>query len=223
MGQEGGVTGFGTQMSYLKKIKISDKVTGDFPGGIGEGANIRTPCGPRRVELVRPGDLIVTRDNGLQPVRMIWMREIRQLDITADPGAAPIHLCPRAVGPMMPKLDMTVAPDHRVLVPGYRLLGQEDTTCCLVQARELARSSDAAYVDTSAKISKFYTFVFDSHQVFACNGLPLESFLAGAAEIAGLKANLREELVRLFPQLQREPNAYPPIEYKPVTQAQFLS
>ncbi|MEE9387596.1 MAG: Hint domain-containing protein [Paracoccaceae bacterium] len=210
-------------MSYLKKIKSADTFLGDFPGGIGEGANIRTPCGPRRVELVRPGDLIVTRDNGLQPVRLIWSREVRKLDITADPSAAPVHLCPRAVGPMMPRHDLTVAPDHGVLVPGYRLLGQEDTSCCLVKAGELVNSSDDAFIDTSLKISRFFTFVFDSHQVFACNGLPVESFLAGAAEIAGLKQNLRNDLVRLFPQLNREPNAYPPIGYPPVTQAQFLA
>ncbi len=210
-------------MSYLKKIKTSEILSGDFAGGIGEGANIRTPCGARRIELVRPGDLIVTRDNGLQPVRLIWSREIRKVEFTANPAAAPIHLNPRAVGPMMPSQDITVAPDHRILVPGYRLQGQEDTTSCLVAAAQLARSSDAAYADTSARVNRFYTLVFDSPQVFACDGLPVESFQAGAKQIAQLKANLRGELVALFPQLKHEPNSYPPINYKPVTQAQFVA
>ncbi|MEE9427517.1 MAG: Hint domain-containing protein [Paracoccaceae bacterium] len=220
---EGGATGFGMRMSYLKKIKVTDAGLNEFPGGIGLGANIRTPCGPRRVELVRPGDLIVTRDNGLQPVRMIWTREISSVDISLNPALAPIALCPRAIGPMMPQHKLTVASDHHVLVPGYRLLGQEDTSCCLVQAHEVAGSSDDAYADTSAGITSFYTFVFDTHQVFACNGLPVESFLAGASEIAGLKKSHRDDLIRLFPQLKREPNSYPPIEYKPITQAEFLT
>ncbi len=210
-------------MSYLKKIDKFESSTAEFPGGIGEGANIRTPCGPRRVELVRPGDLIVTRDNGLQPVRLIWSRELRAADIAADASVAPICLCPRAIGPMMPQHKMCVAPDHRVLVPGYRLLGQENTKCCLVPASELVESSDAAYVDSSASITRLFTFVFDSHQVFCCNGLPIESFLAGAAAISGLEKTRRADLVRLFPQLQKEPNAYPPIEYPPLTQAQFLA
>jgi len=220
---EGGATGFGKRMSYLKKIKVTATGANEFSGGIAAGANIRTPCGPRRIELVRPGDLIVTRDNGLQPVRLIWSRELNATDMVADPSLAPITLCPRAVGPMMPQLKMTVAPEHRVLVPGYRLLGQENTTCCLVEARELAQSSDAAYVDTSAKVLSFHTMVFDTHQVFACNGLPVESFPAGASEIAALKDCHRDDLVRLFPQLKREPNSYPPIEYKPVSQPEFLS
>jgi len=211
------------RMSYLKKIDKSPDSTAEFPGGIGEGANIRTPCGPRRVEMVRPGDLVVTRDNGLQPVRMIWSKEIKLADVTADPALAPICLCPRAVGPMMPQHKIHVAPDHRILVPGYKLLGQDDTSCCLLHASELANSSDAAFADSSVQVTRFFTFVFDTHQVFCCNGLPVESFLAGAAEIAGLKKNLRDDLVRLFPQLKREPNSYPPIEYKPVVEVEFVA
>ncbi len=210
-------------MSYLKKIDRHAPATTDFPGGVGEGANIRTPCGPRRVELVRPGDLIVTRDNGLQPVRLIWQREIKPADIAAGLSAAPICLCPRAVGPMMPQNKIYLAPDHRVLVPGYRLLGQDETTCCLVQAQELAKSSDAAYTDSTAMVTQFYAFIFDTHQVFCCNGLPVESFLAGAKEISKLRESHRHDIVNLFPRLQSEPNAYPPIEYKPLMNAEFVA
>jgi hypothetical protein len=206
-------------MSYLKKIDLADADAPEFPGGIGEGANVRTPCGARRVEMVRPGDLIVTRDNGLQPVRLIWMREIA----TNKPDRAPICLCKRAIGPMMPQQKLSIAPDQRVLVPGYRLLGQKDTSGCLVYAREIATSSDDAYVETNFQVTRFYTFVFDAHQVFCCNGLPVESFLAGASEIAGLKADYRDELVQLFPKLQREPNSYRPAGYKPLEQAEFLA
>ena len=38
--------------------------------GLCEGANLRTPCGARRIEFLRRGDLVVTRDNGLQPARL---------------------------------------------------------------------------------------------------------------------------------------------------------
>lgn len=210
-------------MSYLKKIGAVSAPGSEFPGGIGEGANIRTPFGPRNVELVRPGDLIVTRDNGLQAVRLVWMRKIRTPKRPNNGGSAPICLCPRAIGPMMPQHKMYVAPDQRVLVPGYRLLGQDDTSCCLVFAREIAASSDDAYVDASAPVTQFYTFVFDTHQVFCCNGLPVESFLAGDAEIARLKATYRKDLDRALPELGREPNSYRPTGYKPVVQAEFLS
>lgn len=209
-------------MSYLKKIEDANRTMQVFAGGIVEGANVRTPCGPRRVDLVRPGDLIVTRDNGLQPVRMVWKRELTAADLAVNSELSPIRFKPRAVGPMMPQRDLCVAPDHRVLVPGYRLVGQDRTTCCLIEARDLAGVSDAAYVDRSAAVVRYFTLVFDSHQIFSCNGLQTESFLPSAGSVKNLDECLREDLVRRFPQLRREPNAYPPAEYKVVENFDYI-
>jgi hypothetical protein len=209
-------------MSYLKKIEDANRVVQVFAGGIVAGANVRTPCGPRRIELVRPGDLIVTRDNGLQPVRMVWMREITTTDMIVNSDLAPIRLKPRAIGPMMPQRDICVAPDHRILVPGYRLHGEEKTKCCFIEARDLADASDAAYVDRSRDVVKYITLIFDTHQVFSCNGLPVESFLPTEGTVAALDVGLREDLIRRFPQLKREPNSYPPAGYKLAEDIQYL-
>lgn len=209
-------------MTYLTRIEDAAAISKTFQGGLVEGANVRTPCGPRRVELVRPGDLIVTRDTGLQPVRMVWSREVTTAEMALNPDLAPIRFQPRAIGPMMPQHHLSVAPDHRILVPGYRILGQENSNSCLVAARDLADASDAAYVDRSCAVARYFTFVFDSHQMFCVNGLPVESFLPTAAAVAGLNASMREDLVRRFPQLKREPNSYPPAEYTAVIGAEYL-
>lgn len=210
-------------MSYLKKIEGDADAKIGFAGGIVEGGNVRTPCGPRRVELVRPGDLIVTRDTGLQPVRMVWKKELSAAQIAACPDLAPIRLKPRALGPMMPQRDLCLAPDHRVLVPGYRLAGPDNKRGCLIEARELAGSSDAAYVDRSAETVRCFTLVFDSHQIFCVNGLPVESFLPTASSVAGLAEDFRDALVQRFPQLRREPNSYPPAEYRALDGVEYLS
>ena len=78
-------------MSYLKKIEDANRTMQVFAGGIVEGANVRTPCGPRRVDLVRPGDLIVTRDNGLQPVRMDWKRDLTAADLAVNSKLDPFR------------------------------------------------------------------------------------------------------------------------------------
>ena len=210
-------------MTYLKKVEGDAVATTSFAGGIVEGANVRTPCGPRRVELVRPGDLIVTRDTGLQPVRMVWSRQVTSAQMIANPDLAPIRLKPRALGPMMPQKDLCLTPDHRVLVPGYRLAGQEKNTSCLIEARELAGASDAAYVDRSAEVVRCFTLIFDSHQIFCVNGLPVESFLPSAGAVASLSDEFRDALVRRFPQLRREPNSYPPAEYQAVNGVEYIS
>ncbi len=183
---------------------------------------MRTPCGPRRVELVRVGDLIVTRDNGLQPVRMVWRREVTTAEMASNIDLAPIRLKPCAIGPMMPQHDVCIAADHRILVPEYRLLVEEKTTGCLIEARELAGTSDAVYVDCTSEIVRYFTLVFDDHQVFCSNGLPVESFLPSAGTVSKLDDGLRDDLVRLFPMLKRKRHAYPSVKYKVADGAEYL-
>ncbi len=193
-----------------------------FAGGIAEGASVRTPCGLRRVEMLRPGDLIVTRDNGLQPVRRVWKRVVSPGRTHADRPLAPVCLLPRALGPMLPQERVLLAPDQRVLVPGYRVRGQENTSGCLVRASDLAAGCDDAYTDFSPVELSLFTLVFDSHQVFCANGLPVESFLANAAGVLDLEAHFRADLLQLFPRLERQPHAYPRVKYRVVEGAELL-
>jgi len=209
-------------MAYLKPIDEYALALRAFTGGIVSGASIRTPCGPRRIELVRAGDLVVTRDNGLQPVRMVWKRRVTAADMTENNALAPVRLKPRAIGPMMPAQDLCLAMEHRILMPGYRVLGQDRSKSCLIEVADIAGSSDGAYVDRSSAELTFVTLVFDNHQVFPVNGLPVESFLPTPANVAALGEELRTELVRRFPQLRREPNAYPPAEYPFVAGAEYV-
>ena len=53
------------------------------PVGLVAGANLRTPCGARRVENIRVGDLVVTRDAGLQPVRVVFSRTVTAGELAA--------------------------------------------------------------------------------------------------------------------------------------------
>ena len=184
-----------------------------FSGGIGGDAMIRTPCGPRRADAIRPGDLIVTRNDGLKPVRAVWKKDLNASDMSADANKAPVRINQRAMGPMMPARELLVASDHRVLVPGYRLFDVEDTQCCLMTAGEFAEASDSAWRDRNTIGTTLFTFVFDQHQVFCASGLPVESFLPSAKSISALAGQLRQELVDLFPVLNNDPSAYPEVGF----------
>lgn len=199
------------QAAKRREVKRPAK---SFAGGFSGDALIRTPCGDRRAEMVRPGDLIVTRNDGLKPVRMVWKRTLTQSDMDAKTGRAPVRLKPRAIGPMMPRRDLLVAPDHRILVPGYRLAGEDDRQSCLVAAAEFAQASDEVYVDRNTCGVDLYTFIFDSHQVFTASGLPVESFLPSQATIPALAGQLRNDLMSLFPRLSNDPDAYPAANFR---------
>ena len=180
-------------MTVMTRIVKAKGGTGPLLGLSGE-ATLRTPCGGRRIENVRPGDLIVTRDNGLQAVKMVWTREVTAAEIAGDPSVAPVRLKPRAIGPMMPQRDLLLAASHRILVPGYRLVDMPDETSCLIPARDIQEASDAAYLDREPVDRLFFNLVFDSHQVFCANGLPVESYLPSRTGLSELDEAVRGDL-----------------------------
>lgn len=185
-------------MTELSKIKAAAEVSGDVVGLSGS-ASLRTPCGPRRIENMRPGDLVVTRDNGLQAVRLVWSRTVTAAEIAADPSLAPVRLKPRAIGPMMPQRDLTLAAGHRILVPGYRLVDMPDTTACLIAARDVAEASDAGWIDRTVDEITYYNIVFDAHQIFCANGLPVESFVPSKKTVGRLDKGVLSDIEKLFP------------------------
>ena len=199
-------------MTVMTKIEAKQKARGTTSGLMGLGS-VRTPCGPRRIENIRKGDLIVTRDSGLQAVRMVFSKTYSQQEISADPSLAPIRFRPRALGPMMPQQDLLLAPDHQVLVPGYRLADVPDTMSRLITARDIADRSDAAFVDKNFDEITYYNIVFDAHQIFCVNGLPVESFLPSKAKTKNMDKAVSGSLVELFPEFAKTETAFPVSSY----------
>jgi hypothetical protein len=121
--------------------------------------------------------------------------------MAADPSLAPVCLRPRAIGPMMPQRDLLVAGDHRLLIPGYRLTDQPDTAAALIPAREIAGTSDAAFVDRTRGDMTFYNLVFDTHEVFTANGMPVESFLITEDALDLVPADVRARIGAALPEV----------------------
>jgi len=190
--------------------------------GLGGKTNVRTPCGGRHVSNLRPGDLIVTRDAGLRPVRMIWSRTVTEAEMQADPSLAPVCLRPRAIGPMMPQRDLIVAGDHRLLIPGYRLNDQPDTAAALLPAREIAGTSDEAFVDRSTPGMTYYNLVFDAHHIFLANGMPVESFLITDDALSALEAGVRARIEEAFPEVAGKAEEHRALGYPTASRESYL-
>ena len=198
-------------MTIAKKISQNDvAVTGST--GLCAGANVRTPIGERRVEFLRTGDLVVTRDNGLQPVRLLWSREFSEAEVAADPSLAPVLLNTRAIGPMMPQRPLRVGGAQRLLIPGWRLLDEEDNVNCLVPARDVDGVSLGK--DTEPAETTYYNIVFDAPQVFCANGMPVESFVPSEDGLRDASPDVREKLAAIFPDLDAKFTDYPAPVYK---------
>ena len=201
-------------MTLVAEISESKAVTKAGASGLCAGANLRTPCGARRVEFLRPGDLVVTRDNGLMPVRMIWTQSFTAAEIAADPSLAPVVLRPRAVGPMMPQKTLSVGAAHRLLIPGWRLLDEPDGESCLVPARDIVGLNDSSFIDRSPDQVTYYNVVFDEHQVFCANSLPVESFMPTGETLREVPKTVKDDLRKTFPELAPKFADYPAPRYK---------
>lgn len=99
------------------------------------GTMVTTRSGKRAVETLQPGDMLLTRDRGFQPV--VW-RGMRRAILPADKGdAAPVTIRAGALGPGQPERDMMVSPGHRMLSSDPDLLRSLGEPEALVEARAL--------------------------------------------------------------------------------------
>ena len=198
-------------MTLVRKITDGDIAK---PGvtGLCAGANLRTPCGERRVEFLRKGDLVVSRDNGLQAVSLIWTQTVSASELAADPSLAPVTLAPRAIGPMMPQKPLMVGGAHRLLIPGWRIDDEDDAENCLVAARDVDGLELGSEVPDEDLV--YYNVVFDSPQVFCANGLPVESFMPSEDAMMYIPKAAKEDLRKTFPDLGPKFKDYPAPSYK---------
>jgi hypothetical protein len=157
------------------------------------GTLIRTPAGEVPVERLRPGDLVVTRDNGPQPLRWVAMRRIGPEDLATHPELRPVRIAPGALGNARP---LVVSPQHGLLVA--RADGDEG----FARAIQLARMRGGGVrIATGVRSVTYFHLAFDRHEVIFSNSLPSESFHPGERALAGLTAAARAEFARLFPDL----------------------
>lgn len=163
------------------------------------GTMIHTPHGPRDIAQLRVGDMVRTRDSGVQPIRWIQSRTVPAIE-----RFAPIIL--RAgVLPSLTK-DLLVSPQHRMLFQGYQaelLFGEREV---LVPAAHLVNGKDVTQVSGGAVT--YIHMMFDAHEIVYANGAASESFHPGTIGLSAVTENAREELFSLFPALRSDPNGY---------------
>lgn len=166
-----------------------------------EGTRIAVPAGEVPVERLRPGDPVLTRDHGAQVLRWVG-RSVRR----AVGRDAPVEI---AAGTFGDHGAVLVSPCHRVLVEGARaelLFGEGEV---LVKAKHLV-DGRAVRLREGGEVTYLH-LLFDRHEVVTANGLPCESYFPAPATLDGFDAEVREEVLRLFPALRDDPAGYGPL------------
>ncbi|WP_164657904.1 Hint domain-containing protein [Tropicibacter sp. Alg240-R139] len=157
------------------------------------GTLITTVRGPRLIEDLRPGDLIVTRDNGLQPLRWIGQKTVKASGVNA-PIELHRSLLQGATAPLL------VSPQHRMLWTGSRaqmLFGDSEV---LVAAQHLLDNPGARRVE-GGNVTYMH-LMLDQHEVIYANGAATESFFPGDTALNALTGQSRDEMFSVFPELR---------------------
>ena len=160
------------------------------------GTLIATDQGWRPVESLRRGQKIVTRDNGLKKIAWIGRRDVSYADLTEEAGLRPILVRRGSLGAGRPSRDMLVSPNHRFLVRTPYRGGDE----VLMAARHLI-DRRGVFAANVLGVSYLHVLV-DAHEVILANGAWTESFHPDDAVLRLMARRQRQELLRLFPEIE---------------------
>ncbi len=197
----------GQQYYFLDDRIVSAETMADLPNGsiaLGNSNNapppiaicfcsgtlIDTPDGPRAIETLSPGELVLT-DQGPLPVRWIGHRQVQTSEMAQYSELRPVCIAKGAIGDGLPSADVMVSANHRVQISGWAVelaMGQESA---LIAAKHL---TDRPGIDTVMPdhAVTYIHLLFDSHRLVTTSGLISESFAPGPVGLATLNPRDRE-------------------------------
>ncbi|MDO5630508.1 MAG: Hint domain-containing protein [Paracoccus sp. (in: a-proteobacteria)] len=162
------------------------------------GTLIETDQGLVAVEDLQEGMMVLTRDEGFQPVR--WTGQTR-LSLIKQNNVRPIRIKAGALGDGIPSADLLVSPQHRILVRSaiaHRMFGTNEV---LVAAKQLLQLDGIDIADDMDAVT-YVHFMFDRHQIVLSNGAETESLYTGPEAIKSVGAAARREIFAIFPELR---------------------
>ena len=199
----------GTAISAMSTTKTALKTGTCFA----LGTLIQTQNGWKAIEDLIAGDLILTIDNGLQPIKMIISRSICGFGKNA-----PIVINRGGVRPLV------VSPLHRIYqqdIYADLLFGVPDFLVC---AKDLV-NHDTIYRSPRAEVTYFH-ILFDRHEIICADGIWAESMYLGSESLRVFDQNQLSDLQGLFPwvfetsedEMKMSRECLRPHEYSVITQ-----
>lgn len=145
------------------------------------------------IETLVPGDVILTRDHGPQPLRWIGRTTLR-----AHGSFAPVVI---GAGVLGNHGALSVSQHHRMFLYQRGSARMAPRAEVLLQARYLV---DGVRVSLrTGGFVDYVSLVFDQHEIIYAEGIPVESLLVSEATVARLPDALAADLLRHAPDLQQ--------------------
>ncbi|WP_068117112.1 Hint domain-containing protein [Tropicimonas marinistellae] len=163
----------------------------------GQGTQIALADGSQRpVEALRPGDRLLTRDNGPQPLRCVLQRTVRTV------GAhAPVVIPAGTLGNVG---DLILGQQQRVFVYQRGDDRLTETAEMLVKAQYLV-DGERIFLRPGG-FAEFYALVLDHHEVIYAECIPVESLEVSARTLPALPEDIAHEVGTELPGLTHRPH-----------------
>ncbi|MFK7871079.1 MAG: Hint domain-containing protein [Roseobacter sp.] len=171
------------------------------------GTLLRTGNGQVRVEDLRVGDLVQTKDNGLQPIQWIGSRRMTGARMFALPELCPVRVSGGAFGINSPDQPLIVSPHHRMLVSGAVARDFFGVSEVLVVARDLISRPQIAQAIRPSEVTYVHVLL-PSHNILWANGVETESFHPANAAPSALAEVDWQGLLQILPFLQEDRTLY---------------
>ncbi len=197
----------GTSYSFIRSnVTPSNAPDTTDPGAIVDvpcfvtGTLISTPAGSKPIEDLSEGDLVLTADRGPQPIRWIGARRLTPAELRIRPRLRPVRIAAGALGAGLPRRNLRVSAQHRMLVRSPIAVRMFNAREVLISAGKLV-GLPGITIDDAPGCVTYLHMLFDHHEIVTAEGAPSESLFTGPQALRSVGAEARAEILALFPEL----------------------
>lgn len=196
---------------------VGDRATGNFLTCYLNGTRILTPNGEVQIEDLCVADHVVTLDcrekpdapnDGYNVIRWIGSTKISTLELAANPKLRPVRILAGALGNNLPKRDLLISQQHRMVVssPIANRMFDGDVLVPAIKLTDLP----GIYIDESITELEYFHLLFDKHEIIIAESAPSESLYTGPEALKAVSPEARLEILTLFPELENDEYNFEP-------------
>lgn len=166
------------------------------------GTLISTVHGDVPVENLSEGDdvLVYQTDDESSAIERKVRRIFRRKVSIKNPKLRPVRIKAGTLGKFLPRRDLLVSRQHRMLVKSKlagQMFGENEVLIPAIKLTILPGIS----VETEVKAVEYFHILLDRHEIIYAECAPAESLFTGAEALKAIGPEAREEIMSLFPEI----------------------